>query len=91
MQITGSTHVSLPPLPQVEGEVVQDVLGELVLELWVQPEHVDQPGNVETFQVAVSEGTNVARRLDDDLGNDAVGHWNALLAGAQVLGDVAAD
>ncbi len=60
------THVCLPPFPEVECEVVQDVLRELLLELRVQPDDLYEAGDVEALEVAVGEGAHVAARLDKD-------------------------
>ena len=90
-QLFRSTHVRLPALPQVEGEIVEDVLGELVLELRVESQHLDQPRDVHALEVAVGEGADIAAGLDDDLWQTPGTGGGRLVRGAQVFRDVAAD
>ena len=59
-QLFRRTYVRLPALPQVEGEVVEDVFGELVLELRVESQDLDQPRDVHALEVAIGEGADVA-------------------------------
>ena len=71
----------------------------LVSELRVEPEDVDEAGDVETLEITVGEGAHVAARLDHQAGGG--GHvppmhvvmvvlLGVLLGQGQVLRDVAA-
>ena len=53
----GFTHVGLPSLPQIEGEVVEDVLGKLVLKLGVEPQHFNQTRNMQALEVTVRQSS----------------------------------
>ena len=57
--------VLLKALPQVVGQVVLDVIGELVPELGVEPEHLQQLGHVDTLEEAVGEGPDIGTGLDN--------------------------
>ena len=64
----------------------------LVSELRVEPEDVDEAGDVETLEITVGEGAHVAARLDDQTGGGGVMVvlLGVLLGQGQVLRDVAA-
>ena len=57
--------VLLEALPQVVGQVVLDVIGELVPELGVEPQHLEQVGHVDALEEAVGEGSDICTRLGD--------------------------
>ena len=69
--------VLLKALPQVVGQVVLDVIGELIPELGVEPEHLQQLGHLDKLEEAVGEGPDIGTGLDnigrlrDDQGNVA--------------------
>ena len=42
-----------------------DVIGELIPELGVEPEHLQQLGNVDTLEEAVGEGPDIGTGLDN--------------------------
>ena len=44
-----------------------DVLGKLVLELWIQLEDINEARNVETLEITISKSFDVATRFHDDV------------------------
>ena len=70
----------------------------LVSELRVEPEDVDEAGDVETLEITVGEGAHIAARLDHQAGGGGVPMphvmmvvlLGVLLGQGQVLRDVAA-
>ena len=57
--------VLLEALPQVVGQVVLDVIGELVPELGVEPEDLEQVRHVDTLEEAVGQGPDISAGLDN--------------------------
>ena len=57
--------VLLKALPQVVGQVVLDVIGELIPELGVESEHLQQLGHVDKLEEAVGEGPDIGTGLDN--------------------------
>ena len=50
MDFSEDNNLRVVALPQVVGEVVLDVLGELLKEVGVQPQHLCQARNMEHLQ-----------------------------------------
>ena len=57
--------ILLEALSQVEGEIVLDIVGELLPELGVELEDLEEVGDVETLEEAVGERTDICAGLDN--------------------------
>ena len=83
-------------MQSASGQMDRKSRPSLVSELRVEPEDVDEAGDVETLEITVGEGAHVAARLDHQAGGGGVSpHVMVVLLGVllgqgQVLRDVAA-
>lgn len=93
-------YFGLVSFAYVVGQVVLDIVGELLLVFGVQPQHFHQAQHVNAFQVAVRQGFDVATGLDHGVaarpahGVDAAGRGARVArpaARSQPRADVAPD
>ena len=84
-------------MQSASGQMDRKSRPSLVSELRVEPEDVDEAGDVETLEITVGEGAHVAARLDHQAGGGGVPPHvmmvvllGVLLGQGQVLRDVAA-